>query len=341
MATNKQALIRHRIIDNCLSNPQRRFTFNELLESINNELLEINGPGRGISIRTLREDLKHLRSPEGGNAPIETYMKDGKTFYRYSEKDFKLYNQGLNAADVQQLKTALETLSKIEGIPQMGWVQELSTKLEETFFLERNDQLIMSHDSNRYLRGIENLGRLFHAILNKSPLRIQYQSYRNLNESDFEFSPYHLREYNNRWFLFGRNKNYPNLTNLALDRIISINDGTHSYVENTEWDFKEYFEDIVGVSFESNDVEDVRLWFSPEAAPYVTSKPLHGSQRKISDNEDGLVIELKVIPNYELESVILSYGERIRVLSPEHFREKIKQRVDEMANHYINTQQID
>lgn len=334
MATNKHALIRHRIIDNCLSNPQRRFTFDNLLETINNELIEINGSGSGISTRTLRDDIKHLRSPEGGNAPIETYKKDGKTFYRYSEKDFKLYNQGLNPADMQQLRAALDTLSKIEGIPQMGWVQELSTKLEETFFLERSDQLIMSGDSNRYLRGIENLGRLFHAILNKTPLRIKYQSYRNVKESDFEFSPYHLREYNNRWFLFGRNQNYPNLTNLALDRIISIKDGTHSYIENTEWEFKEYFEDIVGVSFESNDVEDIRLWFNPEAAPYVISKPLHGSQRPISNNEDGLIIELKVMPNYELESVILSHGERIKVLSPGHFKEKIKQRIDEMANHY-------
>ncbi|WP_317164346.1 WYL domain-containing protein [Sphingobacterium sp. SGG-5] len=71
--------------------------------------------------------------------------------------------------------------------------------------------------------------------------------------------PYHLREYNNRWFLFGRNKDYLTLTNLAPDRILSIADGKHPYIENTEWDFNEYFEDIVGVSFESNQVEKIRL----------------------------------------------------------------------------------
>ncbi|GGH14810.1 WYL domain-containing protein [Sphingobacterium alkalisoli] len=337
MAANKQALIRHRIIDNCLSNPQKRYSFDDLLDCINKELQEINGANSGISIRTLRGDIQHLRSPEGGNAPIESYKKYGKSYVRYSDPEFKLYNKSLNAADIQQLKNALETLSKIEGLPQMGWVQELGTKLEETFFLEKTDQLIMSHDNNRYLKGIENLGRLFHAILNKSTLHIRYQSFKNEKETAFDISPYHLREYNNRWFLFGRNKGYPNLTNLALDRILSIDEGKHTYIENTEWNFEEYFEDIVGVSFESKSVEKIRLWFSPAAAPYVISKPLHGSLRKISNNETGLIIEIEVIPNFELETLILSYGEQTKVLSPESFRNKIKHRADAMMKNYLDT----
>lgn len=337
MAINKQALIRHRIIDNCLSNPQKRYSFEDLLYCINRELQEINGANGSISTRTLRGDLKYLRSREGGEAPIVSYKKDGKSYYKYSDPNFKLYNQGLNAAEVQQLKTAIETLSKIDGIPQMGWIQELGTKLEETFFLEKSDRLIMSHDSNRYLRGIEHLGQLFHAILNKTPLHIRYQSYKRAKETIFEISPYHLREYNNRWFLFGRNRDYANLTNLALDRILSIEVGNHPYIENEEWDFNAYFEDIVGVSFESDKVEKIRLWFTPSAAPYVTSKPPHGSLRKISNDDTGLIIEIEVIPNFELETLILSYGERTKVLSPESFRKKIKHRVDAMMKNYFDT----
>lgn len=337
MAANKQALIRHRIIDNCLSNPQKRYSFKDLLDCINKELEEINGANSSISTRTLRGDLAYLRSREGGEAPIVSYKKDGKWYYKYSNPEFKLYNQSLNAAEIKQLTTAIETLSKIEGLPQMGWIQELSTKLEETFFLEKTDQLIMSHDSNRYLKGIEYLGKLFHAILNKSPLHIRYQSYKSDNEITYDLSPYHLREFNNRWFLFGKNQDFPNLTNLPLDRILSIEEGKHPYIENKEWDFNEYFEDIVGVSFMSSKVEKIRLWFSAEAAPYVVSKPLHGSQRKISSDNDGLIIEIEVIPNFELETLILSYGERTKVLSPESFRNKIKHRVDAMMKNYLDT----
>lgn len=90
MAINKQALIRHRIIDNCLSNPQKRDSFEDLLYCINRELQEINGTNGSISTRTLRGDLKYLRSREGGEAPIESYKKDGKSYYRYSDPNFKL-----------------------------------------------------------------------------------------------------------------------------------------------------------------------------------------------------------------------------------------------------------
>lgn len=334
MSSNKYASIRYRIIDNCLSNTYRRYSFEDLLVAINNELEEINGVNSRISVRTLRDDIKHLRSREGGGAPIVVYKKDKKSYYKYDDPDFKLFNQGLNAAEIQHLKTALETLSNIEGIPQMGWVQELGAKLEEAFFLEKSDQVIMSHDTNRYLKGIENLGRLFHTILHKTPLLIRYHSFKNDKETQFEISPYHLREYNNRWFLFGRNKNYPNLTNLALDRILSITESNRPYLENTVWDFTDYFEDIVGVSFESNEVEKIKLWFNPSAAPYAISKPLHGSQKKISNDASGLVVQIEVIPNFELETLILSYGERVKVLAPAHFVDKIRHRINTMNSNY-------
>jgi predicted DNA-binding transcriptional regulator YafY len=336
MATNKQASIRYRIIDNCLSNPQRRFSFEDLRDCLNKELAEINANHKEISIRTLREDLKHMRSREGGEAPIETYKKDGKSYYRYADKDFKLYNQGLNTAELQQLKNAIDTLSKIEGLPQMGWVQELSTKLEERFFLENSDQLIMSHDHNRYLKGIEYLGELFHAILYKKCLTIRYQSYKTKKESCFELSPYHLREYNNRWFLFGRNQNFKNLTNLALDRIVSIEESNHSFIENEKWNFNELFEDIIGVSFSEKETESVHIWCSSEATPYITSKPLHGSQTKVYQDDNGLTIKIEVIPNFELDTLILSFGERIKVLSPDGVKLRIAERVKQLYSNYFD-----
>jgi hypothetical protein len=47
-----------------------------------------------------------------------------------------------------------------------------------------------------------------------------------------------------------------------------------------------------------------------------------------------LKIVIKVIPNYELESLILSYGENLQVLEPLSFVEKIKIRIEKMKNNY-------
>jgi hypothetical protein len=56
--------------------------------------------------------------------------------------------------------------------------------------------------------------------------------------------PYHLKQYNNRWFLFGRNEEKNSSTwNLAIDRIMDITESSEKYIPNTEIDWFEYFDD--------------------------------------------------------------------------------------------------
>lgn len=69
-------------------------------------------------------------------------------------------------------------------------------------------------------------------------------------------------------------------------------------------------------------------------APYVLSKPLHGSQKVILNNESELIVSIEVIPNYELETLILSYGDRVKVLEPEGFQKVITGRLERAAGLY-------
>ena len=50
------------------------------------------------------------------------------------------------------------------------------------------------------------------------------------------------------------------------------------------------------------------------------------------------VIEISVIPNRELESLILSYGKDVQVLEPESFRHQIAEVVRESLLHYFPVQ---
>ena len=334
MPKNKQALIRYTILDKCLSNPYKRYTFNDLLNACNEALMEVNPASKGISERTLRGDLQFMRSPEGGNAPIETYDFGSLVYYRYGEKGFSIHNQPFNQAEVEQLKAAIVTLSKIQGLPQFNWVSELTTKLQQNFLLEKTTQPIISFDNNIYLKGIDYLGELFHHILYQHVLKVTYHSFKSDADTDFVIHPYHLREYNNRWFLFGRSNTYGNLTNLALDRIIDIKEEAIPFVPNDKWDFNEYFDDIIGVTIMGGSPQEVKLAFNKQAAPYILSKPLHGSQRKLSQTDEELIICLKVCLNYELESVILSFGDRVRVLEPENLRLKILERLANALKRY-------
>ncbi len=52
MATNKHAQIRYNVLDNCLSNFQRRYTYADLLEEVNKVLFEMGT--EGIQYRQLK-----------------------------------------------------------------------------------------------------------------------------------------------------------------------------------------------------------------------------------------------------------------------------------------------
>ena len=138
--------------------------------------------------------------------------------------------------------------------------------------------------------------------------------------------------------MFGLNGKDKLIYNLPLDRIKSISQSSEKYIENTTLDFKEYFEDIVGVSFTPNEKPiKIKLKISNEVTPYVLTKPLHGSQKKIESKEDATIIEIEVIPNIELRRLILSFGDGIEVISPKSFRDQMKKIIDNMNRLYQKT----
>ena len=108
------------------------------------------------------------------------------------------------------------------------------------------------------------------------------------------------------------------------------------FIPNTEIDFSHYFDNIVGVSVKSDEVpQTVKIWVDKEQLPYTLSKPLHKSQTVIEEKEDGgAIVAIKVIPNFELEQLLLSFGERFEVLAPSSLRDKIADRIKKNMEKY-------
>ncbi len=335
MAVNKNAYLRYQVLDRCFRNPGRKYFWEYLLEACNMALQEYNGPQSQIKRRQLFEDIKFMESEQGWAIPLERFKEGKKVYYRYSDLSFSINHQPINEAEAQQLKSAVMVLSRLKGMPQFEWVNELIPRLEQSFGAIKEGKDFMAFDSNEYLKGIAWLEGLFNAILYKKVLQVDYQSFRQERPLHFTIHPYFLKQFNNRWFLFGYNPAFNDISNLALDRIERIEEVHAVFIENDSVDFEEYFEDIVGVTRpKEGALQMVQLFFSPGLAPYVLTKPLHGSQKKLQHDDDGLVIQLEVIPNYELEQLILSYGESIQVLSPASLRKKVKERLQSALESY-------
>lgn len=337
MSINKNAYLRYQVLDKCFSNKYRMFFIDDLLDEVNKALEEFNGDGSKVERRQLFDDIKFMESEAGFSIPLERIRQGKKVYYRYSEADFSIQNQKISDDEIETINSALMVLLRFRGIPQFEWVNEIFPKLQSAF-QDKEPTEVISFDQNEYLVGLDNLPTLYKSITNKSALNIEYQSFKESEPKLLIIHPYYLKQFNKRWFLFGLNNKDKLIYNLPLDRIKSISQSSEKYIENTTLDFKEYFEDIVGVSFTPNEKPiNIKLKINNEVTPYILTKPLHGSQKKIESKADATIIEIEVIPNIELKQLILSYGEGMEVISPKSFRDQMKKVIDNMNRIYQET----
>lgn len=334
MATNKNATIRYNTLDKCFRNTRRNYYIEDLLEACNEALICFDGECDGVKRRQIYEDIRFMKSEQGWSVPLET-IKDGRRIhYRYEDLNYSISNEPLSDLEASQLKESLATLSRFKGLPQFEWIEEIHTRLEDAFLLD-NETSVIGFDTNEYLKGKEYISILYRKIVSKRSVSITYKPFKSPQSIIMVLHPYFIKQYNNRWFLFGLNDARNQITNVALDRIEDIADCKLKYIKNTNIDFNEYFEDVLGVTIPvHSEVEKILLRVDGAQWPYIKTKPIHGSQKIKEEKRDYSVIELELIINYEFISLLLSMGEKIIVISPASLQTSMKEHVESMFKNY-------
>lgn len=333
MATNKHATIRYQALDKCFRNTGRKYFIDDLIEACNQAIFDYNGSIDGVKKRQVQEDINFMQSESGYGVELIKVRENRKVYYRYDDPNFSINNQPLNAQEETQLREAILTLNRFKGMPQFEWMDELTVKLESELGLNKSDKKIIEFEQNPYLLGLENISILYNAILHKQSLSVDYKSFKSEKTNQFIFSPHFLKQYNNRWFVLGVQDGYTNSSTLALDRIEHIESSPSSYFDS-QIDFEEHFDDVIGVTIPTDTaLEIIKIKIDAILFPYIKSKPLHGSQKIKETNKEYSLIELNLIPNYELETTLLSHGEKLTVLEPKSLSERIQQR---LKNGYKN-----
>lgn len=335
MATNKHATIRYLALDKCFRNPGRKYFMEDLVKVCNDALNDYNENTKGVEKRTVFDDIKFMESSQGWSIELERHKDGRKVYYRYSDPSFSINNHLLNESEEQQLKESLLMLSRFKGMPQFEWIDEMVIRLESSFSLKEGSAKIIEFEQNPYLKGLEFFSELFNAILYKKVLEVKYKGFKQEKPTVFDLHPYYLKQYNNRWFLFGRCEGRENITNMAIDRILELRNSKTTFIENDLVNFEDFFEDMIGVS-ESMDrsPEKVVLQINASLWPYIETKPLHGSQKLIKKTEEHTVISLFVHINYEIKSLLFSLGENLEVLQPEILVNDMKLKAETLVKNY-------
>lgn len=352
MPQTKNAMFRYKILDRLLKDRNNGYTLDELTELVSSALLDADSASEGVGRRTIEKDLRYLK--EGPyQAPIESYttkvfnrekMKEvtNKKF-KYSDRSFSIFEEEMSDDEKYLVYEALSLLGQFEGIPGF----ERLERLRSSFGISKKSRKVVefskSPDLNPYL-----LGEFFNAISQRQVVRISYRLFSDLKtERTVDFCPYLIKEYNRRWYVIGSPEDNDAVLTFAFDRIYNVEvlDG-HRY-HDYEGDICRVYDSIIGVTlYTEKPVEHIVFWVSDVSKNYVRTKKIHHSQHYISGKEEeqlrqahpsldgGSFYSIDCRENYELIRELTSFGKELIVLSPISIRDKVVERVREMAEVY-------
>ncbi|HNF71023.1 MAG TPA: WYL domain-containing protein [Chitinophagaceae bacterium] len=308
-------------------------TLNELVEYISEKL------GTPISVASVQKDIYAMRYDEGLGyfAPIE-YSKE-KRGYVYTDPTYSIQQIPVSEEDLQGLEMAIGILQQFAEIPAIRQFGDVIQKLAASVKMSRGTQQgkkVLLLDRPRKYQGTEFMQDLVEAIQERYIVRLKYRPFTQSDERKHTIHPFFIKEYNGRMYLIARDIHpvkESKLLTFAFDRIADITVTMQHFAEELP-DQESYFGNSIGISLPGTPVENVVLSFRPGQASYLKSQPLHHSQKIIKDHSTEFIIELQLVLNYELKSLILGFGRDVRVLKPDILALEIRNNLIEAAGQY-------
>ena len=223
--------------------------------------------------------------------------------------------------DYEVMQEAVDMLRQLEDFEQFSEMTDVIRRLQDKLAISKSNRKPIIHfDSVPDLKGLKLLNPLYNYIVHKQTLRIIYQPFNARKPMEYILCPYLLKEFRNRWFLFGSKASNLLLYNLPLDRIISVEPSDVPFRENPDFDSEHFFDDVIGVSKNiDNKPRCVKFWATSEQSNYIKTKPLHPSQKLLSENPEdhSCIFQIEVVINFEMYSVFMSYGPGVKIIYPD------------------------
>lgn len=330
---NKDAVSRYRWIDERLRNKRLpKPTLENLIEYVSEKMDAV------LSTRTIQKDIQDMRQDPELNymAPI-VYDRASKT-YRYADENFSISQLPIEEADLQGLEIAIGILEQFRSLPVVQQFEDSILKIAASLKINRealqNQGLIKFARTTQY-KGAEHIPFIVDAIKNLEIIRIAYQSFDRDEPKEHWVEPYHLREYQHRFYLIGKSQQTRGgaVLTFALDRVVEIWP-TMKHFDQKNFDDASYFKHAIGITVSDGDPEEVLLSFTPRQAKYIKSQPIHASQKVLKDTARECHISLQVVVNPELIMTLLSYGANVTVLQPQSLADKMKEEAQHMLKNY-------
>lgn len=297
--SKQETLTRHRIIIQKLRTKPCSF---ELIQFTLEDESQIKGMDLNIELRTFQRDIKEIES-----------------LYQIVIK----YNRGLKAYEIVEDQQ-----------------DELSERLFEA--LDIYQMMDFKHSVSKFIQfesrssfGSEHLSGLLYAIQNRFQIQFRYQKF-FMDQSELRsMEPYLIKEFRNRWYVYGFDLEVKEFRTFGLDRMSALNISSIKFQFPQKTDARQHFKNSFGIIGASGmDSEQILLKLTDNQGNYVRTVPLHHSQKIVKEEGDTMWVSLDLVPTYDFQMELLTHGSRLEVLEPLSLRENMKTLLENMVANY-------
>lgn len=313
--SNINAQLRYQVIDQRLRHHMINY-WKDLAEACAIAHEESSGTATLPSQRTINYDIARMRSGQlGYEAPIEYKKELG---YYYSDRSFSIYRAPISKLHADKLVDAFLLLKQLTKNEKFLNIHQALTILEDTLRLDNSHLqapiIFLEHSLNEI--GQKWLDTVYDCIKKKTTVRILYIPF-DQPECERFVSPIFIKEYNNRWYLYGYDHELDTIINLGLDRISAISSSLRPYFIPADFSYDDWFGKLYGVT-KPIGTSPVKITFETTdiLSKYMISKPIHHSQKLEVANALRVTFSLEVFINYEIIHKLLGFGADLLVIHP-------------------------
>lgn len=328
MAVNKNALMRYRIIDRCLTNSARPYPSKADLQRACEEALYGSYRER-ISASTIEKDMWAMKNESslGFYAPI-AFHRDHKGYY-YTDSDYSINAVQLNDEERDAIHFAARTLLQYRNLPVFAQFDQALGKIQDRLNLAPDlDGLdladVVQFETAPVVRGSEFLGDLFTAIRERRWVTLVYRKFGADQAKSYRLAPCLLKEYRNRWYLIAWSEQRSDYLTFGLDRVEGVTAEPERFQPAADFSSDRFFQHSIGITEIDAAPQAILLHCTALHAQYAMSQPVHRSQRLEPIEGGRYALHLNVLPTYELVEWILGAGPAVEVKEPASLRERIR-----------------
>ncbi|MDR0844328.1 MAG: WYL domain-containing protein [Tannerella sp.] len=202
--------------------------------------------------------------------------------------------------------------------------------------LKNKDKVLsyLSFETTGDYAGSANLEPIYSAIVQSRIISFDHENYEKNTHAQRTIKPYLLKEYNSKWYVVGVFADSNDVRIFGLDRISHVEISNQTFEKTEQKRISKLFDHLIGLVYDIDHPTTVKLSVTPGQAKYFKKAPLHASQELESENENEVIFSYWLIPNRELQRLILGYGSQVKVIHPQAFAQQIEEQINEMAGLY-------